>query len=222
MTSFDVKKGPYLWWTDVKRPFWQEESIWPCIHFTTPLVVYFLTWDYKLTIIAMYMWEVLEQVLGRLSVDFKEANWDDSWIGDPLIGGCSAGALALADHTYGWTSANDPSVGIKILMFAAVTLAIAPLLFLKTPRNKTGLWKPELIPTGVAIIGTLLLGCTKLAVEGDTPYRLIVCTTAIGVAFALAIFPTPTQHMAVYKRMFLLATTGILAMLSRELHLKIV
>jgi len=108
-------------------PFWREESPYPFAHFVLPLALYGAVRNVLLTMLLVYVWESVEQLLARTGyARYAGEQWDDSWFGDIVLGLLAAGTFAVADSTYGWREAVQmmgPPLWLRVVGYLAIVLA---------------------------------------------------------------------------------------------------
>lgn len=143
-----------LAWSVDRHPFWREESVFPALHYVVPLLLYQATRNALLTIVIVYAWETVEQTAARHGYrHLAGEQWDDSWIGDILMGALPACTFALLDDVYGWreavTGTAGPPLALRVLLYVAV--AVASLFLHRWQPSRT--WRPELVVFALAYAG---------------------------------------------------------------------
>ena len=110
------------WWPSGQwYPFWREESGFPFVHYVLFLSAYVTSRNLLLTVVLVYAWESLEQVLARAGWAHRAGEqWDDSWWGDVLIGVLGAASFALIDEQTAWSAtATAVPLGVRLAVYAA-------------------------------------------------------------------------------------------------------
>ena len=82
-------------------PFYLERTGWPLVHATTPAYLYFVTRKPILSLLLIFVWEVVELLLS-IPFPYLAEHRYDSLIGDPLIGGLSILILYSLDAIFDW------------------------------------------------------------------------------------------------------------------------
>lgn len=215
-------------WPVDETPFWREETVYPCLHYIMPLCMYAATRNVFASIVIVYAWESAERVAARCGMKTEAAEqWDDSWIGDPLIGTLAIVAFGIVDAVYGWREAAigpfGPPLLLRLLLLLALSVVIVFIVqrWPSLPQPLT--WRPELIAVWAAYVAIVLAGFAPFwarhgpgrAVQDSTIVWLSAVTAAIAVA--LPKLPNRTNPAvgikggSVYIRVFV---TGLLLLVA--------
>ena len=118
--------------------FYRENTAWPYVHTIINAALYIATRNWLLSVVLMFVWEMVEYgIISQVSKTFSE-NPDDTILGDPIIGITIITALWLVDRATGWNIAFVVAVGPWIRFAAFVTVAVITSI-LATAFHESGL-----------------------------------------------------------------------------------
>lgn len=189
------------------------------MHYVVPLALFLALRNVLLAYILIYVFETLEQLLSRipgLQRTFQEARWDDSWIGDPLMGGTAVTGAAIVTWLLQIPETSVPPLYARVIFFALVAL---PTIFIADndppPAQQYNWSKPRVFIHACYTVALLFatfgpyIGNNNNALLGT-----LVAAIAIFVQGIIATFGTTSWHWATYKRVFVLNATLLLAALT--------
>lgn len=111
--------------------FAHEQSVYPFVHATVNLALYMCSRRWALVVIAFYLWESIERVLGKHIGSLAE-DCDDSLIGDPVIGLLAFSSFYVLDFVTGFDVVfrRHASLLARVFVFLAIGAAsfVAPQL----------------------------------------------------------------------------------------------
>ncbi len=222
------RAGPFLWWSDVPQPFWQEQTPWPYIHYVIALALYVALRNAFVTVLLLYVWESFEQLFVRINVlrNFEREHWDDAWIGDPMMGKLAVLAFAVLDSTFDWrrnfVAFNRPPFIVRAAVFG-VQLAVAFWAGSEQVRQerqrRSGSDSNPHVFVMLHIVVYVAAAYAGYAPYWDLSDSMTYMPTIVwsGIAALAALVAVPgrstTPRCAVYKRVFLFGLAVLLAAL---------
>lgn len=189
------------WYSDVPYPFWQEESGWPYVHFANNLIVYLAVPHSFVVLTLAYAFESFEQLLSRsFAPQLREARWDDSWLGDPLMSVLAIAVLAPLDQLLAVPAALPP----PLLRLLYAVLAAGPTLAI----GNQGAPRTRLLGHAVWTIALTALVYGLYAETLADAIRILV-PSSLWLSTSIASLPSVRNpDMAAFKRVFLLGATA--------------